>query len=121
MTPVTRRLPRVLAAWLAATLVSSACYHTILTTDLPPNGQVHREAFKPAFIAGLLPATVDASRYCQGGRWARVETQYSFLNWLVGAVTAGIFTPMDVRVFCATAPSSAAAPVDSAAAPSSGP
>src|SRR5204862_7926220 len=56
---------------------------------------------KAAFIAGLIPARVDASKYCEGRRWARVETQYSILNWVIGTITGGIFTPMDVRVTCA--------------------
>lgn len=89
-------------ALLATAFVAvTGCYHSIVTTNLQPGTEVHHETFKAAFIAGLVPATVDASSYCPGKRWARVETQYSFLNWVVGAVTLGIFTPMDIQVTCA--------------------
>ena len=30
-----------------------------------------------------------------------VETEHSFLNWLVGAVTFGIYTPIHIKVTCA--------------------
>jgi hypothetical protein len=85
----------------AAFLLSTGCYHSILTTNLTPGTQVHHEAFKPAFIHGLVPATVDASSYCPNKRWARVETQQSFVNVLVAIVTFGIFTPLDIKVTCA--------------------
>ena len=91
----------VMVALVGSAAVGTGCYHTIITTDLPPSTEVYHEAWKPAFIAGLVPAQVDGSKYCQGRRWARVETQHSFLNWVVGAVTFGIFTPMDIRVTCA--------------------
>ena len=93
------RVVRALA--VAAILVSAGCYHTIIKTNLTPGTEVHHEAWKPAFISGLVPAQVDASSYCAGKRWASVETQASFLNVVVGAVTFGIFTPMDVKVTCA--------------------
>jgi hypothetical protein len=95
------RRTAVMLALAGSVAVGTGCYHTIITTDLPPSTEVYHEGFKPAFIAGLVPATVDGSKYCTGRRWARVETQYSLLNWVVGAVTFGIFTPMDIRVTCA--------------------
>ena len=91
----------VMLALAGAVAVGTGCFHTIITTDLPPSTEVYHEGFKPAFIYGLVPAQVDGSKYCTGRRWARVETQYSILNWVVGTVTFGIFTPMDVRVTCA--------------------
>lgn len=94
-----RRVGQGLVA--AAIVASTGCYHSVITTNLTPGTEVHHESFKPAFINGLVPATVDGSTYCPNKRWARVETQYSFLNLLVGAVTLGIFTPMDIKVTCA--------------------
>ena len=32
---------------------------------------------------------------------ARVETKLSFLNQLVGSLTFGIYTPMEIKVTCA--------------------
>jgi hypothetical protein len=93
----------VIAGVVGSVAVGTGCYHSIITTDLPPSTEVYREPFKAAFIAGLVPAQVDASKYCEGRRWARVETQQSFLNWVVAAVTLNIFTPLDIRVTCAAA------------------
>ena len=33
---------------------------------------------------------------------ARVDTRLSFVDWLLGAVTFGIYTPSTYRVFCQT-------------------
>ena len=95
------RRTAVMMALVGSVVVGTGCWHTILTTDLPPSTEVHHEGFKPAFIYGLDPAQVDGSKYCTGRRWARVETQQSIVDWVVSAVTFGIFTPMDVRVTCA--------------------
>jgi Bor protein len=95
------RRTAVMLALAGSAAAGTGCFHSIITTDLPPSTEVYHEGFKPAFIYGLVPAQVDGSKYCAGRRWARVETQYSILNWVVGAVTGGIFTPMDVRVTCA--------------------
>ena len=107
--PVLLRLS-VVAALLGTAQVSTACYHTIITTNLTPGTEVFHEGFRPAFIAGLVPAQVDGAKACQGRRWARIETQYSFLNWVVGAVTFGIFTPMDVKITCAAGSAQATPP-----------
>jgi hypothetical protein len=78
----------------------TACYHTITTTNMNP-GPTHVEAWSPAFIYGLVPAKVDAAKLCGGKPVQAVDTQASFLNMLVGWVTFGIFTPMQVTVTCA--------------------
>ena len=78
----------------------TACYHTITTTNLNP-GPTHVVAWAPAFVAGLVPAKVDAGKLCGGKPVQAVDSQYSFLNLLVGAVTFSIFTPMQITVTCA--------------------
>lgn len=51
-----------------------------------------------SWIYGLVPPqTINTAARCPSGV-ARVETQLSFLNQLVGILTLGIYTPMDVRV-----------------------
>ncbi|HEX9727614.1 MAG TPA: Bor family protein [Gemmatimonadales bacterium] len=94
-------LKRMLSSALFAVMLvgASGCYHTIVDTGLP-KGDVHEDGFASAFISGLVPAKIDASAMCGGKRIAAVESQYSFLNILVGLVTIGIFTPMDVKVTC---------------------
>ena len=43
---------------------------------------------------------IDVSAECPGGI-AKVETQQTFANGLVGAVTFGIFTPQSATITCA--------------------
>src|SRR4051794_4457874 len=46
------------------------------------------------------PKTVSTTSRCPDGA-AKVETQLSFVNGLVGLLTLGIYTPMHIRVTCA--------------------
>jgi hypothetical protein len=50
------------------------------------------------------PNTISAEAKCKNGV-AKVETQHSFVNSLVGILTLGIYTPIEIKVTCA-APSS---------------
>ena len=87
---------------LAALLfVLPGCYHATIDTGLTPGTEVIHQKFASCWVYGLVPPkTVMATEKCQHGV-ALVETQYSFLNWLVGAVTFGIYTPMEIKVTCA--------------------
>ncbi len=78
---------------------STACHRVIVDSGLEPAPRVHHEEWNIAYAEAIYPAQIDASKYCR--RWARVETKQSFLNWVVGAATFGIITPMDVKVVCA--------------------
>ena len=49
----------------------------------------------------MPPSTVETEAKCGSRGVSKVETQLSFLNLVVGAVTLGIFTPMDLKVTCA--------------------
>ena len=81
-------------------LTGAGCYHTITRTDLTP-GPTRAEQWVPTFIYGLVPGKVDAGKLCGGKAVVAVDAQVSFLNLVVGAVTGGLFTPMQVTVTCA--------------------
>lgn len=88
---------------VALLFVLPGCYHATIDTGLNPGTEVIHQKFASCWIYGLVPPkTVMATEKCQHGV-ALVETQYSFLNWLVGAVTFGIYTPMEIKVTCASA------------------
>ncbi|MDZ4699331.1 MAG: Bor family protein [Rhodothermales bacterium] len=77
------------------------CYHARVETGLMPSAQVVDIPFATSFIYGLVPpAEVDGAAECPNGV-AIVETELSFVNSLVGAITFGIFTPMHIKVTCA--------------------
>jgi hypothetical protein len=82
-------------------LLLAGCYHATVETGRVPSGVVIEQPWAHSFIGGLVPpSAVDAASRCPGGI-ARVDTQLSFLNLLVGGFTGGIYTPMSVRVACA--------------------
>ncbi|MCB0720163.1 MAG: Bor family protein [Bacteroidetes bacterium] len=86
---------------LAASVSLSGCYHTEIVTGKEPGSKVVEQEWAMSFIGGLVPPKmVDVSDVCTSGV-AVVETELSFLNMLVGALTFSIFTPMHITVTCA--------------------
>lgn len=87
----------------AALIPLVACYHATIETGLTPSTVVLEQSFASSWIYGLVPPkTVSTTSRCPGGV-AKVETQHTFLNQLVGFLTLGIYTPMYIRVTCAQA------------------
>ncbi len=87
----------------AALFATAACYHATVETGLPAGNETVEKSFAAAWIYGLVPpSTVSTAARCRTGV-ARVETQLSFVNMLVGDLTLGIFTPMSIKVTCAAA------------------
>jgi hypothetical protein len=79
----------------------SACYHATIETGLPPSNETISKAWAHGFLWGLVsPSTVETASKCKNGV-AKVETQHSFLNGLVSAITYGIYTPIEIDVTCA--------------------
>jgi hypothetical protein len=96
----TRLVKVVLAA--ALVLPAAGCYHAIVDTGRPSSGQMIENNWAHSFLWGLVPPeTVETATQCPNGV-ARVETIHSFLNQLASAVTWGIYSPMTIRVSCAS-------------------
>ena len=57
---------------------------------------------QPYFIHGIgQRKNIDAAAICGGAdNVVRTETQWTFLNIVVGIITAGIYTPRQARVYC---------------------
>jgi len=96
------QVPR--GATLLTTIFSlTACYHATIDTGLTPSTQVVEQSFASSWIYGLVPPkTVETASRCPNGA-AKVETQHTFVNQLVGIITLGIYTPIQIRVTCAQA------------------
>ncbi len=89
------------AALLGAVLALSGCYHATIDTGLPRGTQTIEKPWASGWVLGLVPPeTVETASRCPNGV-ARVETQQSFLNGFVAAITLGIYTPMTIQVTCA--------------------
>jgi hypothetical protein len=90
-----------LAALLLAATLGAACYHATIETGLEPAVQTLEDPWADAWIYGLVaPETVQTAQRCPNGV-ARIETQQTFVNGLVGFLTFGIYTPMSIKVTCA--------------------
>ena len=96
---------RIRIACLSALVALSAgCYHVTVLTGAPASTTTVEKQWQNSFVLGLVPpAEVNAKPPCTGGV-AKVETERSFLNGLVGAITYNIYTPMHVMVTCASGP-----------------
>ena len=90
-------------AVLCLAVLLAGCYHATIETGRTPSNVTLEDRWADSWILGLVPpAIINTAARCPSGV-ARVETQLSFLNQLVGLLTFGIYTPMDVRVTCAQA------------------
>lgn len=88
-------------AILAFAALLPACYHATIQTGAAPGPVQIEERWASGWILGLVPpSTVETTERCPAGV-ARVETELSFLNQLVSALTMGIYTPMQIVVTCA--------------------
>lgn len=88
-------------AMLLVALGLSGCYAAKVDTGRTPSTKVISKKFASCWIYGLVPpATIQTSTECPDGV-ALVETQHSFLNYIVGAITFGIYTPIQIVVTCA--------------------
>ena len=83
-------------------LLLGGCYHATVETGATPSTVVIDQSFASSWIYGLVPPKlVSTTSKCPSGV-AKVETQHTFVNQLVGLLTLGIYTPMQIRVTCAT-------------------
>ena len=89
---------------LVVLAVSAGCYHLTVVTGAPAATQKLDKEWQHSFVFGIVPPAEVASRDpCTQGV-AKVETERSFLNGLVAALTYSIYTPVHVTVTCAAGP-----------------
>jgi hypothetical protein len=99
---------RLLTIAAAAVLTTAGCYRVTVITGAPPaDSLTTKPVDKPwqlSFVYGLVPPPdVDTKAECPQG-FAVVQTERSFLNGLVSALSWSIFTPMHTKVTCAVGP-----------------
>jgi hypothetical protein len=89
---------------LAAAVLCAGCYHVTVLTGAPPASTTIDKPWQHSFVYGLVPpAEMTAQPTCTQGV-AKVETERSFVNGLVGALTWNLYTPIHVLVTCASGP-----------------
>lgn len=88
----------------AVLLLSAGCYHASIESGMKPGNDKIEKEWASGFAWGLVgPEPIEAQSKCTSGL-SKVETEHSFLNGLVGALTLGIYTPMHLTVTCAGGP-----------------
>lgn len=82
----------------------AGCYHATIETGAPPSPQTLERPWADGWFYGLVsPSTTETASRCPNGV-SRIETKLSFANQLVGMITSGIYSPMNIKVTCAAAP-----------------
>ena len=90
-----------MCALILATFMLSGCYIATVDTGQPKSSKVISKPWASCWIYGLVPpTTIQTATECPNGV-AMVRTQHSFLNYIVGGVTLGIYTPIQITVTCA--------------------
>ena len=83
-------------------VMTAGCYRARVNTGLAASTNTVTR-WEHYFLAGLVqPKTFDATEWCQGRNVAAVETQHTFVQGLVAAITLGIYTPITVTAVCST-------------------
>jgi hypothetical protein len=103
----------VAAATLAAVLSISGCFRHSYTYPDPPEDRAQVWQWHHHLLWGLvnISPSVHLERICPQGV-ARIENWMGPAQAIISYLTAGIYSPTTVRVFCAVSPQAAEAPVD---------
>ncbi|MCL1623465.1 Bor family protein [Moraxella sp. Tifton1] len=90
-----------LVAMLAA-LSTGCATQTYLLAPKDTSAQPTYDKAQTFFVSGLAQEqSVDASKVCNGAEnVTRIETQKSFINGLLGTLSSGIYTPLQIKVYC---------------------
>jgi hypothetical protein len=91
---------KIVAAVLTAAMLGGCATQT--ATVGGGGGRTAKEDMQTFFVSGLgQTQTIDAAAVCGGAdKVAKVERTFSPLNWLLGSLTLGIYTPLDAKVHC---------------------
>ena len=93
----TKSLTLILGAmWL------TGCYHVTVISGTSPSPTVVDKPWQNSFVYGLVPPPeLNVKEQCPNGV-QKVETETSFVNGLVGALTWSIYTPIHAKITCST-------------------
>lgn len=97
-------MKRALYAAAALAALSTGCYRTTVVNNgaTPSSSSLeYTDRWNHNAVIGLvnISGPQDASKACPNG-WATVETQQSFVQGLVGAITQNLYTPQNLTIRC---------------------
>ena len=87
-------------ALILGALLLTGCYHVTVISGTSPSPTVVDKPWQNSFVYGLVPPPeLNVKDQCPNGV-QKVETETSFVNGLVGALTWSLYTPIHARVTC---------------------
>jgi Bor protein len=87
-------------ALVLGAMLLTGCYHVTVISGTTPSPTVVDKPWQNSFVYGLVPPPeLNVKEQCPNGV-QKVETETSFLNGLVGALTWSLFTPIHAKVTC---------------------
>lgn len=87
-------------ALVLGAMLLTGCYHVTVISGTTPSPTVVDKPWQYSFVYGLVPPPeLNVKEQCPNGV-QKVETETSFLNGLVGALTWSLFTPIHAKVTC---------------------
>lgn len=87
-------------ALLLSAMLLTGCYHVTVVSGTSPAPTVVDKPWQNSFVYGLVPPPeINVREQCPNGV-QKVETETSFVNGLVGALTWSLYTPIHARITC---------------------
>lgn len=87
-------------ALVLGAMLLTGCYHVTVISGTTPAPTVVDKPWQNVFVYGLVPPPeLNVKEQCPNGV-QKVETETSFLNGLVAALTWSLYTPIHAKVTC---------------------
>ena len=87
-------------ALVLGAMLLTGCYHVTVISGTSPSPTVVDKPWQNSFVYGLVPPPeLNVKEQCPNGV-QKVETETSFVNGLVGALTWSIYTPIHAKITC---------------------
>ena len=87
-------------ALVLGAMLLTGCYHVTVISGTSPSPTVVDKPWQNSFVYGLVPPPeLNVKDQCPNGV-QKVETEQSFVNGLVGALTWSLYTPIHAKVTC---------------------
>ena len=87
-------------ALVLGAMLLTGCYHVTVISGTSPSPTVVDKPWQNSFVYGLVPPPeLNVKDQCPNGV-QKVETETSFVNGLVGALTWSLYTPIHAKITC---------------------
>lgn len=96
-----KKLAVATSVTLLLTGLAGCTTQTYIVSEKPAAQKASYDKMQHFFIGGIgQQAEKNTNEVCVNGSVAKVQTQQTFLNGLLGMLSYGIYAPRDMRVYC---------------------